>query len=116
MSPGEMIDDAIEQGTVRLREMYGDEFDAFTDGCPPTILYAPYAYGSTAGPFGGIGGQMISSFPHVTVMWEQTYTYVYVGGSKGFGGKLTAEFYQRVMRGENPWNLARFLKKEPQND
>lgn len=112
----EKIAAAIESGRKHFGQVYGDEFTSQADYCKPWILCAEYTYGSTAGPFGGIGGQMISSFEHVTVIWECHYVYVHVGKDKGFGGIITREFHERLMRGENPWHLARFLKKKEAKD
>lgn len=109
-NPGKFIDEAVAHGRGAIRKKYPDTGDMLTYD-PPRVVYDLYNYGSTAGPFGGIGGQMISSFPHVVVVWEYEYVYVYIGKGRGIAGRMTEPFQKAMMNQANPWTHAHHLNK-----
>ena len=111
-NPGKFIDDAVAHGRGAITKKYGDSIGPMDMYDPPRVVYDYYSYGSTAGPFGGIGGQAITAFPHVVLVWEYEYVYVYVGRGKGIAGRMTEPFQKAMMNQANPWTHAHLLRKD----
>lgn len=60
------------------------------------IFVSYQTYGSTAGPRGGIGGQALTSFPQIVLVFKDyEVVYVYTGGVEGVY-KLTAPLYEDI--------------------
>jgi len=79
----------------------------------PEIRVTYHGYANTSGPRGGIGGQMITSFPCVVLIYEMGYAYVNAGAGCYFCCLVTAEFLQMLEKGANPWtHKHHFVKKK----
>lgn len=116
MTIGAFIDEALEHGRAAIGDMFGPDIAAYFDPefhSDIRVSYGVYAYANAAGPWGGIGGQMITGFPHVVIVLEYEYVYVYIGRERGVAGRMTAMFHERTRDGGNPWDAAKTLAKEP---
>lgn len=80
-----------------------DEADMYRWDCSPDITVRYHTYGSTAGPFGGIGGQALTSFPQVTVIYDLNFAMVYIGRGKGYCCYVTNSFLKALNDCVNLW-------------
>jgi len=105
----QFIDSALELAPQAINLAFGENTILPDD--KPTIWSGHFSYGSTAGPFGGIGGQAITSFQHVVVVYEFECVFIYIGRKRYATGRMTTEFQNILELQQNPWTNRNYLKK-----
>lgn len=112
------IGDAMQSAPLELASAGLCDYDyARVLECPEIRVTYP-SYPNTAGPRGGIGGQVITSVPCVVLIYEMSLVFVSAGTGCYFCCRMSAEFQKLLDDGANPWTHRHHFieKKEPRDE